>query len=195
MDEAEFRRSAIARRNKALQNADVIFKRFEIGQANEDELLPAFVDLLRAQTLCNRLLLNRHMETMEGAAKTPFDPIDRWNLAAAGTSLLIESCDEGMERRRGKIGKGPHVITAARSLISRLQSVYERATESKATISTASQRSRCDAERLSGPYPEFLRRADLFFRKIAADTGARWPAGLPDLAKEMRRKARPGPKR
>jgi hypothetical protein len=195
MDEVKFTQSAIDLRDEALEIADATFKRFEIGQASEDELFAAFVALLRAQTLCNRLLLNPHIELMESAARASFDPVERWNLAAAGTSLLIESCDEGMDRRQGKLSKGPHVIRAARSLISRLQSIYERGAGRNATISTANRQSRCDAEALSGPYPEFLRRADRFFRKIAADTEARWPVGLPNLAKEMRRKPRGTSKR
>jgi hypothetical protein len=189
MDNAKLR--AVNLRDDALERASTLFKKFEVGEVSDDEFLNALVDLLKTQTVCNELWISRYIEALEDSAHAPLDRVARWEIAAAGTALLIDSCVEGLERKRGKRIKGPHRIEAARSLVLRLEKIYERATGHRATISTPNPLSRHDTNKLSGPYPEYLRQAeDKIFKKIAADSGCRWPASLPGLAKEIRRKPR-----
>jgi hypothetical protein len=183
-------RSAIDRRNEALENASALFNKFELGEVSDDDFLNALIVFLKTQTVCNQLWMDRCISDLEDSAQASFDPIARWDIAVAGTFLLIDSCAEGLQRRRGKRVKGPHKLEAARSLVLRLQQIYERATDHKATISTANLQSQYNTEKLSGPYPEFLRQADPIFKKIITDTKCKWPTALPSFAKEMRRKPR-----
>jgi hypothetical protein len=182
-------RSAIKRRDTALKNAVALFKRFECGQLSDSEFQNSIVEFLKAQTECNQVWMNKYIAAMEDAAQTSLDPTARLDLAFAATSLLIDLCAEGLRRTKGKRGKGPHKLEAARFLILRLEQIYKRATGAKATISTANSLS-VSQETLSGPYPEFLRQADHVFRKVTADSNCKWPQSLPGFAKEMRRKAR-----
>jgi hypothetical protein len=184
--------SAIQRRDEALKNANVLFKKFELGEVNDDDFVAALVEFLKTQTACNQLWIDRYIETLEESAQAPLDPIARRDLAFAATFLVIDACAEGLRRKKGKRGKGPYKAEATRSLVLRLQHIYERAAGNKATISTANSLS-LNTEKLSGPYPEFLRQADTVFKKIVKDSNCKWPQSFPGLAKEMRRKPRKWP--
>ena len=188
----EFIRARIEIRDEALAKVEAVFKRFEINEASDDELLAALVTLFKAQQLCFHLWLAPSIETLEDAAEATLDPIERGNLATAGTSLIIESVYESARRQRGKKGRGPHKMEAARSLIRRLQHIYERSTSQKATISSANRDSKVDRVALYGPYPAFLRRAFAVFKPIPRGD-IRWPSDPASLAKEMGRKSRRKP--